>query len=181
MDDAMYMARDVAQATGVTSKDLRQWAQRGLLMAADSMTPATSNTPKLWGELSAIEVAITGRLVEHGVYPKRAAQAAARFVYSGTSAWGHSGDDAPSAPERHAGEEFGAGGTALVIQGDTDRVVRKADLTLPELMRDTPATVLDLDGLVHSVRVHLRAAKARNLKSAQPGENPYIADGDDTE
>jgi len=171
-----FLIADVANATGVTTKNIRQWLQRRVLIASDSIWPAGASTPRLFDESTAIEVAITGRLVEHGLPPQRAAQAAQKFVYMGTSAWGHVGDDAPSAPERYAGEEFGAGGTALMIQGDADRVVRKADLTLPELMRHTPATVVDLDGVVRGVRAQLHATKARSLDTTQPSANPNISD-----
>ena len=154
--DAYYMIGDVADATGETVKNIRQWLQRGVLVAGGSIWPAGQKTPRLFSARTAYEIAITSMLVEHGFAAGRAAKAAMHFAHGGGEDLntGAPGTDDPSAMRR-GGDLFAQGETFLLVASDPDKdrvaKVSPRDPAMP-LVMGGPVTALHLNPIIKNVR-----------------------------
>lgn len=171
-DDSYFMIGDVAKATGETVGTIRQWLQRGILVASDSIWPAGQKTPRLFSVRTAFEIAVTRALTRHGLPAGAAAEAALSFAHSGGE------DTATGAPAtddvnlvRRPGALFPDGMTFLIVPDDPQKTrVVKITGRLPsaEFLTGEPRTIICLNPIIEHVSATLSGyARKSSHKEAE--------------
>ena len=159
-----FTAQEVAEAAGIQSRSVADWATRGLIVGHGPGSTGRGK-PREFTFEQAMQIALAAHLMEAGIKsPKIAFHIAMRFA--------HSGDDSrnPGMPFHH-----NRGETWLIVSGDHSRIVLAdehgmiaPERAFPQSLRAFAYITLNLSGLFDRVCAALGAHPNEVLDAAYP-------------